>query len=302
MSAVVACGIAAGVVATVDSIPYVRNVLAGRTQPHRGTWCIWTVLGVTAFFSHASDGGTWILVMLGAEAAAVTVVFALSITCGVGGLGRADLVLLGVALLGVAGWAMTDRAIVATACVILADLAGAILMLPKAWRRPETETALSFSLAALAGGLGVLAVGSAQPELAIYPGYFAVVNAVIAGVIVSRRRVLAASSAADVVQVMDDVVQAVDTERGHGEDRAVGSPPGPVPLVIRNAVIDGSEKVGGGGEFLGDLSRIGLPVPALQRGGVLVPVVEQRIVGGQHRKHPTTEQQHHVPDMRAVLQ
>ena len=185
-------GLAAGGLSLIDPIPYVRDVLRGSTRPHRGTWCIWSVLGITAFASQRADGATWSLLMIGVQAASVTVVFGLSIRRGVGGLRPFELAMMGVAGVGVAGWAVSSEPLVATGCVVLADLAGVLLMLPKTWRDPLSETLSTFVLAGFSGALGAAAVGALDPALLLYPAYFGLMNAVTAAVILVRRRALAA--------------------------------------------------------------------------------------------------------------
>jgi hypothetical protein len=182
------CGLLALAVSTIDSVPYVRDIFRGRTRPYRATWAIWTTLGIVVFIAQAADGASWSLLMVGAQAVAVTVVFGLSITRGSGGLGPVDLAIIAVAAAGIGGWYASSRPLFATACVVLADLAAVALMLPKTWRDPGSETPSSFLLAGVAGLLGTAAVGAIDPSLLLYPGYFAVVNTGLAGIIVVRQR------------------------------------------------------------------------------------------------------------------
>jgi hypothetical protein len=183
-------GVVAGVLSCVDAVPYIRDVRRGTTRPHRGTWLIWSVLGVTAFASQLASGAGWSLLMLGVQAASITAVFVLSLTRGVGGPSVGDVALLAVAAVGVVGWLTSSRPVVATICVVVADLAGAVLMLPKAWRDPYSETASSFVLASASGALAVASVGSLRPDLVLYPAYFAVANAGTAATILLRRNAL----------------------------------------------------------------------------------------------------------------
>jgi hypothetical protein len=191
MNVWMALGIAAGVLSCVEAVPYVRDVLRGTTRPHRGTWCIWSVLGLTAFASQIASGAGWSLLMVGVTAAGVTVVFVLSISRGVGGIVAPDRVLMAVAALGIVGWVVSAQPLVATVCVVVADLAGVLLMMPKTWRDPRSETASSFVLAAGSGALGAAAVGSLDVDLLLYPAYFGAVNAFTAAVILLRRRSVA---------------------------------------------------------------------------------------------------------------
>ena len=183
-----AAGIAAAVLSLIDPVPYIRDVMSGRTRPHRGTWCIWSVVGLTAFFSQWADGAGWSLLMIGTQAASMTLTFLLSLSRGVGGLGLADLAIIAGAAVGIAGWVLASEPLIATVCIILADLGAVALMLPKTWREPHSETLSTFILSAAAGGLSTVAVGAVEPELLLFPAYFALVNAATAAVITGRRR------------------------------------------------------------------------------------------------------------------
>lgn len=191
MSTTAILGLAAALVALIDTIPYVRDILRGSTRPHRGTWLIWGVLATVALASQEADGARWSLPMAGAQAVVTVLILILSVRYGEGGAGRLELALTAIALGGVVGWMLADEPVVATACVVAADVIGAALMLPKTWRDPGSETLATFALASLSGVLGAGAVGALDASLLLYPAYFAIVNGAIAAVIVVRRRALA---------------------------------------------------------------------------------------------------------------
>ena len=124
---------------------------------------------------------------MAAQALMTSAIVLLSIRRGEGGVSRSDRALLLVAAVGVAGWfAFTDPTL-ATIAVIVADVIGAAMMLPKAWRDPLSETLSTFALSSVVGLCALVAVGSLNPALVIYPIYYAVVNGVIAGVLLYRR-------------------------------------------------------------------------------------------------------------------
>lgn len=189
-------GVLGAAVSLVDPLPYIRDVAARRTRPHRGTWLIWAVLGATAFASQLASEGGWSLAVLGVQAGSTVLILLLALRHGVGGVSRPELALLALAAAGVAGWVVTDEPVVAALCVVVADLAGVLLMVPKTWADPWSETAVTFGLAALAGALGVVAVGRADWGLVLYPAYFGLVNLAVTLLIVGRRRVLPAVAVA----------------------------------------------------------------------------------------------------------
>ena len=85
---------------------------------------------------------------------------------------------------------MADEPIVATVCVIAADLIGAAMMVPKTYRDPESETLVTFAFASLGGALAAGAVGAIDVSLLLYPVYYCVVNGAIALLIWERRSAL----------------------------------------------------------------------------------------------------------------
>ena len=184
-------GVLAGVVGIADTIPYVRDTIRGSTRPHRGTWLIWSVLAIVVFLSQRADGATWSLIMAAAQAVLTGAIFLLSIRRGEGGLSPADVLMLTLAGGGVIGWIVADEPVIATACVVAADLIGAAMMVPKTYRDPGSETLATFALASLSGALATGAVGTLDPSLLLYPAYYCLANGALAVLIRQRRRRLA---------------------------------------------------------------------------------------------------------------
>jgi hypothetical protein len=183
-------GVLAGVIGVADTIPYVRDIFRGRTRPHRGTWLIWGVLAIVVCLSQRADGASWSLIMAGTQAVVTSLIFVLAIRHGEGGVSTTDLVLIAIAGGGVIGWIVAEEPIVATICVVAADLIGAALMLPKTYRDPGSETLATFALASLGGALAAGAVGVVDVSLLMYPIYYFAVNGAIALLIYQRRRIL----------------------------------------------------------------------------------------------------------------
>ncbi len=181
-------GVLAGVIGVADTIPYVRDILRGTTRPHPGTWLIWGVLAIVVCLSQRADGASWSLIMAGAQAALTSLIFVLAISRGEGGVSPAELMVIAVAGVGVTGWIVADEPIVATACVVAADLIGAAMMVPKTYRNPQSETLVTFALASLGGALAAGAVGALDASLLVYPLYYCMVNGAIALLIYQRRR------------------------------------------------------------------------------------------------------------------
>jgi hypothetical protein len=183
-----AAALLAALLAVIDTVPYVRDILRGTTRPQRATWLIWSVLGVAAFAAQAAAGPNWSLVMIGSEACVMVLIFVLAIPHGEGGLRPIDLTMLCLAGLGLVGWAIVDEPVVATMFVVVADAIGLGLMVPKTVRDPRSETLSTFVLASVSGVLGAIAVGRLDQALLLYPVYYALGNGVLATIIWTARR------------------------------------------------------------------------------------------------------------------
>ena len=176
-----------GFITIFDATPYIRDTLRGSTRPHRGTWLIWTVLSVVALASNDADGALWSRLPLAAQAVGCVAILALAIRRGEGGVSPPELVMLGVAALGVVGWLVLSDPTLATIAVIVADTMGTAMMLPKTWRDPDSETAITYVLGIVVGACTIVAVGGWTTSLVMYPAYYVLVNALISGVILWRR-------------------------------------------------------------------------------------------------------------------
>jgi hypothetical protein len=183
-------GVLAGLAGVADTIPYVRDIVRGTTRPHRGTWLIWGTLAIVVFWSQRADGASWSLIMAGSQAVLTSVVFVLAIRHGEGGMSAGDVALIAVAGGGVIGWVLADEPLVAVAGVIVADLIATVMMAPKTYRDPGSETLATFAFASLSGALAAGAVGTAHLSLLAYPIYYCLANAAIALLIHTRRSVL----------------------------------------------------------------------------------------------------------------
>jgi hypothetical protein len=187
-----ALGVLAGLVGIADTIPYVGDTLGGATRPHRGTWLIWSVLAIVVCMSERADGASWSLLMLGTQAVLTSLIFVLAIGRGEGGVcpGHAIMIAIAIAGGGVIGWMAADEPIVATVCVVAADLIGATMMLPKTYRDPDSETLATFAFASLGGLLAAGAVGAPTSRCCSNRSTSSLVNGTMAIFIHHRRGVL----------------------------------------------------------------------------------------------------------------
>jgi len=190
-------GILAGLAGIANAVPYVRDTVRGSTRPHRGTWLIWGVLAIIACLSQRADGASWSVLLTATQAALTGLVFVLAIRYGEGGASRADLALIALAGGGLVGWMLAGDPVVATGCVIAADLIAVGMMLPKVRRDPDSETLSTYALASLGGALAAGAAAGSNLSILVYPAYYCLVNAVTAILIQRQRAILGVARETD---------------------------------------------------------------------------------------------------------
>lgn len=173
-------GISAGVLSASAYIPYIKDILARKTQPERASWLIWTMLTAIAFFSQLARGASYSLWLPGLETVGLTIVFLLSFRFGTGGFTRKDILALLTACLGLILWYFTKEPSVALYIIIGIDAIGTFLTLQKAYKDPESETLSTWLIVCFAGVLAMISVGKLSIVLLSYPFYIFVANGAIA--------------------------------------------------------------------------------------------------------------------------
>jgi hypothetical protein len=176
---------------------YLWTIPKGDTRPQPISWLGWTLIGIVGAWA-ARSGGAGLSFYIALSFVAVTAsVFIASIIPGYGHSGTdkrelTDIPVLvaAIILLALRVMSVGTPAVHATLAV-LGDSCFAWFTLRKAWRYPQTESLLGWSAAVLAGGLGLVVLGSFSYSAAVFPAYIFVGNAAIAGATFLGRQRLA---------------------------------------------------------------------------------------------------------------
>lgn len=181
-------GIASGVINTIGTIPYLRDVLRGKTKPERASWWVWLALAVIAFYAQVAANATWSLFITGSSVLTIGAIALLSLKYGYGKFRTRDRNSLIIAAIGIGISFMLSSPLIALLVVISVDLVGYWLTVTKTWLAPHTETLISWLASAIAGGLAAIAVGEIELSKLIYPFYWMVCAGVMTLIIFGRRQ------------------------------------------------------------------------------------------------------------------
>lgn len=173
--------ILSGLVAVIGGPFYLYDIIKGTTKPARSTWFIWTVQGAIAFGSQAVLGAHWSLLYSGLNFGGNLIVWLLSLKYGFGGWQRIDIAALIIAAGGFVLSVVTHAPTVALVGVIVADFAGTVPTLLKAYRRPASETTITWLALGTSALLAIFSVGSMRWTLWLYPVYLAAANYAVVG-------------------------------------------------------------------------------------------------------------------------
>jgi hypothetical protein len=173
-------GLLAGIIGIAGYIPYIRDILKGTTQPDdilkgttkpdKASWLIWTLEYAALFAAQLSAGAKDSLWLIGLQLVGVIVICGLSFTYGTGKFDRQSVLILAAVCASLLVWYFSRSASLTILLLITVEAVGVALTARKVYRQPGSETLIMWALIAVAGVLGVAAVGlRAEWILYVYP-------------------------------------------------------------------------------------------------------------------------------------
>jgi hypothetical protein len=198
-----------------STLPYIVSTVKHVTHPRVVTWVTWALLTGVAGAASASAGDypSAAFSFIGTFVTAAVVVAGLRY--GDRSFAWLDGVCLGIVGVGLGLWLGLDAPGIAvfTACII--DFVGLVPTLVHAWRRPTEETAITYALIAVAGGVASFAAWGTWTVTAIaYPIYVFVSMGACWAIIVVRQSARASAAPMPAVSVAPDQPEADRAERG----------------------------------------------------------------------------------------
>lgn len=182
-----ALAIAGGIIFSFSVLPYVRDILKGKTRPNVVTWFTWTLITSIATWAafNQQEYRTALLTLM--STLATTVIVVLGIRQGVYKYTKFDFVCQVLAIAGVIAWQITDQASIAISAALLADFIGAMPMLRHIWLKPFEETWATFAIAIFGGTLTIISLDNFNIVSLGFPLYAIMLDMVIVTLIITRR-------------------------------------------------------------------------------------------------------------------
>lgn len=174
--------IVGALIASIGGLYYLYETIVGKSKPNRVTWLLWGVFPMVTFFAQRAqgvEGVSWVSFISGLTPILVVIASFLNKKAYWKTDAR-DYVCMGLGLIGISLWAITDSPNLAILFAILADVAAGIPTMIKAKKYPETESWQAFGISAFGFGIAILAVQQWDFQNAAFLVYLFCTNLLIA--------------------------------------------------------------------------------------------------------------------------
>jgi hypothetical protein len=169
------------------TIPYMVDIVRGRAQPARAARIMFFLLMIITLAQQHTLGSGYAMAVTIAELVSAVMLLVLSIRYGVGGLSKSDTICYVFLAASLGVWVLTNNALLALHISIVADTVAFWPTLEKTWRDPKSETPLFFWGGVVAPLFSILAEGSLEYSLIVFPLYLSLANLLELGLIYSAK-------------------------------------------------------------------------------------------------------------------
>ena len=180
--------IIAAIIAIIGNVPYLRDVISKRVQPHPYTWLVWTIVSGVTFFGALQKGAGVGAIPTGAAEIFTVIIFFFSLQYGFKQIKRIDTYFLIIALLGLIPWALTKDPTISVIIVVSIDLVAFIPTLRKTWQQPKSETPMLFSMNVVRHILTLFSLQAYNIATMLHSISMIVVNSIMTSIILFKKK------------------------------------------------------------------------------------------------------------------
>lgn len=180
-------GVITVILGILGYIPYLIDVIKGKTRPHIYTWLVWGLITVIIFALQISDHagpGAWVTLVAGTLSLCI---FVLGLRQGDKDITRSDTLFFAAALFALGLWLLADRPLVAMLLLITVGMLGFIPTIRKSWNKPHTETISTYAINSSRHLLSVFALANFSLLTSLFPIAWGIANGLFVTLLLFRR-------------------------------------------------------------------------------------------------------------------
>lgn len=185
-------GIVAVILVFIGYIPYIRDILKGKTIPHIYSWFLWGFVTSIAFALQISDNaGIGSFVTLAAVLMCVVVIIlSFILHRSKFDITKLDSLFLVLAFISLGTWLIAKQPVFSAVLATTTDLLGFAPTIRKSWNKPHSETLSLYALNTFRFGLAVFALQHYSLITALYPISWCIASGLFALMLIQRRKAL----------------------------------------------------------------------------------------------------------------
>jgi len=177
----------ATIITVASVMPYVRDILRGKSKPNITSWITWTLITAVATIAEFANSEYITAIFTSSAVIATGTIIILGLRYGCAKYSFFDVVCqLGV-LVGFYLWWLFDSPALAVVAMVTIDLLGALPTVRHSWIAPSEETWLTYAFSGLGGVFAVLALTSYNITSLSYPIYLVFINTLLATIIYTKK-------------------------------------------------------------------------------------------------------------------
>ncbi|NTV22110.1 MAG: hypothetical protein HGB03_00895 [Candidatus Yonathbacteria bacterium] len=175
------------------AVPYVRDMLKGKTKPHTYSWFVWFLTTGIATIGSWYGGGGWGAVSMIVFSGIIGLNFVLSLRFGTRDITRTDTVALIVALFAIVLWIVLDDPLWSVLLATAIDIIGYIPTIRKTWFDPSSETPSAWLLSIIGDMFALLALSAYNVLTVTYLVAIIIVNIIVFLIAIMGKKTVSAT-------------------------------------------------------------------------------------------------------------
>lgn len=184
-------GIVATLLVFIGYIPYIKDIIKGKTKPHMYSWFVWGISTLIAFgLQFSGSAGIGSLVTLAAGLICFLVIglgFKYKVKVKIT---QSDTIFLILSLFTLVLWLLAHQPVLSSILITIIGLLGFVPTVRKSWQAPYSETLSFYFINTFRFLLNILALPVYTIVTALYPITWFLTNGLFALVLILRRKCL----------------------------------------------------------------------------------------------------------------
>jgi len=179
--------IIASILAIIGNVPYLRDIIKNRAQPHPYTWLVWTLVSCIVFFGQLAKGAGIGALPTAASEIFTIIIFFFSLKYGFKNVRKIDTLFLTIALLGIIPWMLTKDPTISVIIAVSIDLVAFLPTIRKTWSKPNTETPVLYAMNVFRHILMLFSLQAYNIATTLHSIVMIVTNSIMTGIILRKR-------------------------------------------------------------------------------------------------------------------